>query len=74
MTAMDTTDRSLPPLLLSIKDTAAALGISERTVWTLVNEGQLPHLRVGRRLLFSRAALEEWIAARHRAPNAASSL
>ena len=53
---------SPPSLLLSIKDAATALGICERTVWALVKKRQLPHLRVGRRLLFSRAALEAWIA------------
>jgi excisionase family DNA binding protein len=49
------------PLLLSLKQAAQALSLSERTVWTMVQTGDLPHLRVGRRLLFSRAALEAWI-------------
>ncbi|HZZ26716.1 MAG TPA: helix-turn-helix domain-containing protein [Pirellulales bacterium] len=49
------------PLLLSIKQAARTLNLSERTVWTLVHTQQLPHLRIGRRLLFSRSALEAWI-------------
>jgi excisionase family DNA binding protein len=49
------------PLLLSIKQAAQALSLSERTVWTLVQTRELPHVRVGRRLLFSRMALESWI-------------
>lgn len=72
---MKNTDHHSPPsLLLSIKDAAAALGICERTVWTLVKERQLPHLRVGRRLLFSRAVLEAWIAQQQITPAMASPL
>jgi excisionase family DNA binding protein len=50
-----------PPLLMSLKEAAQALSLSERTIWTLVHTGELPHVRVGRRLLFSRAALQSWI-------------
>jgi excisionase family DNA binding protein len=59
---MSAVDHLLPPLLLSIRDTAHVLGLLERTVWSLVQERQLSHVRVGRRLLFSRASLEAWIA------------
>ena len=59
---MNAADHSSPSLLLSMRDAARSLGISERTVWTLVQERRLPHLRVGRRVLFSRASLEAWIA------------
>jgi excisionase family DNA binding protein len=52
----------MPRLLLSMSETAAALGLCERTVWTLVHEQGLPHVKVGRRILFSRATLEAWIA------------
>ncbi len=59
---MEATNRSEPSLLLSMKGAAAALAVSERTVWTLAHNGELPHVRLGRRLLFSRRALEAWIA------------
>jgi excisionase family DNA binding protein len=59
---MQSGNHSEPSLLLSLKEAAATLAVSERTVWTLVQEGVLPHLRLGRRLLFSRMALEAWIA------------
>ena len=59
---MSTADRVSPPMLLSMRDAARTLGISERTLWTLVHERQFPHVRLGRRLMFSRAALEAWIA------------
>lgn len=48
-------------LLWSLKQAAQALSLSERTVWSMVNVGSLPHLRIGRRLLFSRAAIQLWI-------------
>jgi excisionase family DNA binding protein len=49
------------PLLLSLSETAKQLNICERTVWTLVHSGELPHVRVGRRVLVSRTAMESWI-------------
>lgn len=53
-------------VLLSISEVAQTLRISPRTVWTLVHEQGLPHVRIGRRLLFSRASLESWIVERQR--------
>jgi excisionase family DNA binding protein len=50
------------PILLSIREAAITLGVCERTVWTLAQERELPHVRIGRRVLFSRSALEAWIA------------
>lgn len=49
------------PLLLSIREAARLLGVCERTIWTLTKERQLPHVRIGRRVLFSRKALHDWI-------------
>lgn len=63
MSTLPNQPAAMKPLLLSIKETAFLLGVSERTVWSMVQERQLPHVRVGRRLLFSRAGLEAWIAA-----------
>jgi excisionase family DNA binding protein len=62
MFELDRVRETQQPLLLSLKQAAQALCLSERTVWTMVQAGALPHLRVGRRLLFSRTALESWIA------------
>ncbi len=50
-----------PPLLLSIKQAAQALSLCERTIWDLVKKGELPHVKVGRRVLFSPASLQSWI-------------
>lgn len=34
--------------LLTYKDASKLLGVTERTVWTLVNQGELPAIRFGR--------------------------
>ena len=59
---MDADKMGVARMLLSIRDASVALGVSERTIWTLTQEGQLPHVRIGRRLLFSQTALAAWIA------------
>lgn len=48
-------------LLLTEGETAKALGISRRTLWTLRNEGRIPHLRIGKCVRYSVEALKEWI-------------
>jgi excisionase family DNA binding protein len=51
--------------LLSLRDVAAVLGVSGRTVRRLVSEGELEVVEVGdRRLLVEPDALAEFIAAR----------
>ena len=50
-------------LCLSVSETAQLLGISKASVYQLVREGTLPHIRVGRRLLIPAEQLEMWIAA-----------
>jgi excisionase family DNA binding protein len=53
-----------PALLVSLKEAARILSLSERTVWSMVKTGTLPHVRVNRRLLFSPSGLQGWIDAR----------
>ncbi len=48
--------------LLTVKLAARALGISERLLWTQTNLGNVPHLRIGRRVLYDPADLRGWIA------------
>jgi excisionase family DNA binding protein len=37
------------------------LAISERTLWQLVKDGRIPHLRIGRSVRFSVIDLAEWV-------------
>ena len=56
-------------LLLNVKELADALGVSERLVWRLRREGQLPPpIRLGSRVIrWDRRAIEKWIDRRCRA-------
>ncbi len=49
-------------LLLNVEEAAKLLGISRNLCYDQINEGLIPHVRIGRRVLVSRVALEAWIA------------
>jgi excisionase family DNA binding protein len=49
------------PLALDAKDTASALAMSERKLWELTNRGEIPHVRIGKRILYPVAALDRWL-------------
>jgi excisionase family DNA binding protein len=48
--------------ILDVDEAAALLKVSRRTVYNHVKAGKMPHARVGRKLLFSRAKLSQWVA------------
>ena len=52
-----------PRLALRPREVARALGISERVLWGLTADQArgIPHFRIGRSVLYPRAALERWI-------------
>ena len=39
----------LEPMLLTIRQTAAALQVCEKTLWALTRDGKLPAVRIGTR-------------------------
>ncbi len=47
--------------VLNAHDAAKLLGVSVWSVYAAVNRQELPHRRLGRRLLFSRRALVRWL-------------
>lgn len=49
-------------LTLTVPETARLLGVSRMTAYTAVREGAIPSLRIGRRVLIPRAALERLLA------------
>lgn len=49
-------------LALSVPDAATLLGISRAHAYELVARGELPHLRLGRRIVIPRVALEALLA------------
>lgn len=62
-----TTDRTDAPaalLALRPREAARALSMSEKTLWTLTQEGDIPHVKIGRMVLYPVRALEEWLLAK----------
>ena len=48
-------------LLLTAKETAKALALSERKLWSLTNIGDIPSVRIGRAVRYSPRDLAAWI-------------
>jgi excisionase family DNA binding protein len=51
-------------LALTISEAAESIGVSERTVRSLVARREIPHVRVGRRVLIPCDELRVWLAGR----------
>jgi excisionase family DNA binding protein len=51
-----TLDDDLPPIL-TVEQTATLLGISRGLAFAAVRTGEIPHVRIGRRILVPRDAL-----------------
>lgn len=63
---MITTIETQTPLtpLLTVRETADVLRVSERTLWSLTNSGELPAVRVGRSVRYDQNDLAAWIESR----------
>lgn len=57
-----TSAKELAPLLVDLQTAARLVGCSDRHLRKFLNE--LPHVRIGGRLLFRVTTLESWLAAR----------
>jgi excisionase family DNA binding protein len=73
MSALANSDRSpAPQLLLTPREAAEALSISERALWQLTYpRGQLPVVRLGRSVRYDVQALRDYITARRQGGGAA---
>lgn len=49
------------PLLLTSEEAAWEFGICPRKLWELMARGEIPHVRIGRAVRYSREDLESWI-------------
>ena len=45
-------------------EAARALGIGRRKLWEWTNRGLIPHVRIGRRVVYPVAAVEAWLEGR----------
>lgn len=48
--------------VLSADEAARLLGVNRKTVYDAAGRGEIPHRRLGKRIIFSRAALLDWLA------------
>ncbi|NQV27745.1 MAG: helix-turn-helix domain-containing protein [Rhodopirellula sp.] len=60
---MITTNETLTPLL-TVREAADVLRVSERTLWTLTHSGELSAVRVGRSVRYDQSDLASWIESR----------
>ncbi|WP_428937284.1 helix-turn-helix domain-containing protein [Fontivita pretiosa] len=61
--------RPAPPrLLLTPREAAAALAISERSLWNLAQTGQVRRLKIGRAVRYDVRDIEAFIARRKEVP------
>lgn len=54
----------LQPIALRAREAAEVLGISERLLARLTKDSGVPVVRLGRVVVYPRAGLEEWLAAK----------
>lgn len=64
--------RAAPPRndaaeVMDVDAVALFLGVDRKTVYDYVGRGEIPHRRLGKRILFSRSALVAWLAGECRA-------
>ena len=60
--ANDSANPALPVVLsLRSREAAKALSISERTLWSLTKGGKIPHMRLGRSILYPVEPLRAWL-------------
>ena len=52
------------PLAIPEREAAELLGVSERTLFNMRQDGQIPFLRMRSRIMYSPTALEKWIESR----------
>jgi hypothetical protein len=56
---IDTPPSSDTRLALRPKEAARALGIGTRLLWSMTNQGLIPHVRFGKRIVYPVCLLEE---------------
>lgn len=60
-TILELKEIELEPLLFGVKAAAKMLAISERTLWTITKNGELPTVKIGSRVLWPAEDLRAWV-------------
>jgi len=55
------TEQTIEPLLLTARQTARMLAISERSLYSLTKAGNLPAVRIGRSVRYDPDDIRAWI-------------
>ncbi len=55
--------QQLPPMPLAMrpKVAARAIGVSERTLWSMAKRGEIPHARIGGCVVYPTSAILAWL-------------
>lgn len=54
-------NQSPEPILFTASEAAKALAISQRTLWSRTQAGDIPHLRIGRSVRYPKTQILNWI-------------
>ena len=57
-----TTEPATRPLMLSVEQVCATLGVGRTTLWAMVRDGEIGSVKRGTRLQFPLAVVEEYVA------------
>ncbi len=49
------------PVRYSVAELAALLGLSDESIYRGIRRNQIPHLRIGRRLVLPKVAIDDWL-------------
>ena len=52
----------MPCLALRAEEAAVALGIGKRLLWSKTKAGEIPHVRIGRAVVYPVDELRDWLA------------
>ncbi len=55
------TEPEIPCLAMRLREAAKALGISERLLWEWTDKGVVPHVRLGKAILYPVDSLRDWL-------------
>jgi hypothetical protein len=55
-------ETGIGPLLVGADKAAGLMSISPRKLWSLTKSGEVPHVRIGRRVMYRPESLRAWLA------------
>ena len=56
----------MPLEILTVKEAASYMRSSDWKIYMMVKAGQIPHFRVGGKILFRKETLDQWMAGQER--------